>query len=703
MSIRVKLLVPMIILISLAGFLQYTTSEKSIQSINKSSIDSQYHSMNEHVDELLNNQFELFSSKIKDVSRTALFLSSLFSKSPIVQAAYEFANQGDFNNEKDPNFQLARDYLRSNLAPYMDGYLSQSGEKEFKLHFHLKNGRSLVRLWRDGWQTKINGKKVDISDDISPFRMSVIDVNKNKKHVTGIETGRGGFVIRGVTPIFSKDNKHLGSNEVLFSFDEVLSSFSNKKDLNFAIFMNRDGLEIARNLQDPEKFPIIDDKYVLCASTEMEKIKEFMKSEVIDLGLEEKTIKNYEHHKLIVFPIKSYNDNQIGVALIAMDIQKHQNEISEISDSLMIKLSESKHDMFMLSLATVTVVIILLLIIIRVYLTKPISKLNAQFKDIAIGDGDLTMRANESGNDELSELAHWFNQFIIKINKTIANVKVVSDNLSNSIETISLNSNEIKRSVLDQSNQISSTASATEELSSALQEVAANGSLTSDLAASAKNQANDGSKVLVKTIQTMTEMSSMINITANNINKLGAQSEEIIDFVEIINKISERTKLLALNATIEAARAGQYGAGFAVVASEVRNLANDTQETTIKISNIVNRIKQSINEAVENMKLSTNVMSQGLELTEGARIALDLIVHGSEQVEEMIQAIAAATEEQSAVINQIAEAISVIDRLGGENAESASSAEHVVRGLDEHAVTLIGLLGQFKVDEGAAR
>ncbi|SLM32280.1 exported hypothetical protein [Desulfamplus magnetovallimortis] len=152
---------------------------------------------------LVRNNIVLFQKNVDYTAQQALEKAALFSRAPDVIEAFEMLASADMDNENDPVMQQSREMLRVKLAPFMEGYRESSGTiEDMKLHFHLPNGRSLVRMWRTK-QIQRNGVWMDVSDDISDFRNTVLDVNKRGKSVKGIELGRGGFVIRGVAPVIA--------------------------------------------------------------------------------------------------------------------------------------------------------------------------------------------------------------------------------------------------------------------------------------------------------------------------------------------------------------------------------------------------------------------------------------------------------------------------------------------------------------------
>ncbi|WP_457572130.1 cache domain-containing protein [Desulfovulcanus sp.] len=235
----------------------------------------------------------------------ALRQAALFALLPDVIDSFELAHQGDINREDDPYLQKAREEIRKILRNNLISFQNITGQK-FQLHYHLPNGRSLVRLWRKK-QTKRNGVWVDVSDDISSFRQTVLDVNRLGKPIVGIEIGRGGFVVRGLAPV-KKDGRQLGSVEVLLSFDPVLSASRNEKAI--FLLMNKDKLSVARKLHGR---PEIGD-FVIVKGEHIELLDNLDQSFLMRAkeGLQTRLDgKNF----YMGFPVRDYNGKQIGVLL----------------------------------------------------------------------------------------------------------------------------------------------------------------------------------------------------------------------------------------------------------------------------------------------------------------------------------------------------------------------------------------------------
>ncbi|MDD2539902.1 MAG: methyl-accepting chemotaxis protein [Desulfuromonadaceae bacterium] len=205
-------------------------------------------------------------------------------------------------------------------------------------------------------------------------------------------------------------------------------------------------------------------------------------------------------------------------------------------------------------------------------------------------------------------------------------------------------------------------ATAMEEMSMTVNEVAGNTSNASDSASQVSENAYEGQKVVNQAVQEMQKVAEVVRSSAVIVGNLGATSEKIGEFVNVINEIADQTNLLALNAAIEAARAGEMGRGFAVVADEVRRLAERTMTSTKQISTMVGEIQNGTRLAVESIDRGKAEAEKGEALSHKAEESLNSIVQSIEEIKNMIAQIATASEEQAATATVIASNLEEISR-----------------------------------------
>jgi len=191
-------------------------------------------------------------------------------------------------------------------------------------------------------------------------------------------------------------------------------------------------------------------------------------------------------------------------------------------------------------------------------------------------------------------------------------------------------------------------------------------------------------------------MAEDMEIVSANIETLAQRSDSISSVLDVIRGISEQTNLLALNAAIEAARAGEYGRGFAVVADEVRNLAKKTHESTDEIHRMITELQDGSKLAVDSVHKSREQAILGLNAAQKTNSALNEIVNNVQHISDLNTQIATATEEQSAVINEINVHVVNISDSTEESAHASQSIESSTDSLKSMAASLDKLVNRFK-------
>ncbi len=651
-------------------------------------------------------QKNLINDDIIRVGKQALVLSTLFTEIPDVMTSYRLALLGDMDDEADHEMQMAREHLRRTMKPYLSGYKNVTGET-LKLHFHTRNGRSLVRLWRDGWQTKRDGKKIDISDDLTSFRKTVVDINRgDHKPLSGIEIGRGGLAIRGLSPISLPSGEHAGSCEVLLPFSLVLKdNYSRDGRYEIAAYMLADYLPIATKLQNREKNPVVDGKYVSVTSTNPDITSAAVTSALLDAGRDQEHQQIAGDRYVLTAPIKDYAGKTIGVLALVYDLsiinslEKHLNADGD-------KILASVNWRFGIGGVVLVAIVIAVIFFITRILTRPLQQSVHVAKKIA--HGDLTETIDYRSRDEVGELADAVNAMVavlkgkaeeasqiaqgnLQVKIAIAsdqdvmgkafqtmvdNLNEILGEVSRATEQIDSGSAEVSKTAQQLSEQATQSAASLEEISSSMNVIGDQTKQSADNATQANqlaNSAQDAARVGHERMESMVGAMADINEAGQNISKI----------IKVIDEIAFQTNLLALNAAVEAARAGQHGKGFAVVAEEVRNLAARSAKAAEETAQLI-----------EGTVEKTNV---GAEIAQKTSESLDEIVGSIVKVTDLVAEIAAASSEQAQGISQINEGLNQIDQAVQQSTataeESAASAEE----LSNQSVHLKHLLSRFNL------
>ncbi|MGI2105555.1 methyl-accepting chemotaxis protein [Shewanella frigidimarina] len=372
----------------------------------------------------------------------------------------------------------------------------------------------------------------------------------------------------------------------------------------------------------------------------------------------------------------------IGTGIYVDDIQNDKNQFIT---------------QYLLLLALVWLPVILLLFFIIRSISGPMIETISAFKNIAKGEGDLTLRLSEEGNDELKQIAHHFNAFIDKIQKVIISVSHSVDEssrLAQNMSTIAQQANQISSNVQAETENV---ATAINEMSMTASEVASNAQLAADSTHHADKEADKSANVVDNAMKKISELSSELAATEEVAKGLQVSSSKIGQILDVIVGIADQTNLLALNAAIEAARAGEAGRGFAVVADEVRTLASRTQASTSEINLIIDAIRSAIDSVNASVARAKVKSSETVNETQQVVVALENIKSSIEQISQMNVQIAAATDEQSTVIGELNMNITRINDMSLENRTQNELINKGSIGIEQGAIQLHQLVDQFKV------
>ena len=314
-----------------------------------------------------------------------------------------------------------------------------------------------------------------------------------------------------------------------------------------------------------------------------------------------------------------------------------------------------------------------------------------------IKKGDLTQKIAISGKSDFSWMAFELDSARKNVANLVHTLTGGVSQLNTATQNMTVISKETVTGVLKQQEETDQVATAMNEMTASVQEVARTATNAAEAARNADNEAKAGKQVVLETMQSIDTLASEVEKAADTLSELEADIGNIGAIVDVIRGITEQTNLLALNAAIEAARAGEHGRGFAVVADEVRTLAARTQSSTHEIEEMVERLQQGARAAVKVMNESRESAKTSVEKAASAGSALDTITAMISTMDEMSTQISNAANEQSSVAEDINRGIVNISQIADHTADGARATSEAVDTLSSLSSQLQDASAKFKV------
>ena len=336
---------------------------------------------------------------------------------------------------------------------------------------------------------------------------------------------------------------------------------------------------------------------------------------------------------------------------------------------------------------------------LAVWLTRSIVLPLAQSLKVAQGvaSGDLTAQISVSGKDEPARLQQALKDMQENLRDTIRQIAESSNQLASASEELSCVTEDATRGLSQQNHEIEQAATAVNQMTAAVEEVASNAVATSQASRESDVIAQQGREQVQQTVLSIEALATDVTDNVTQVEDLAQKVYGISKVLDVIRSIAEQTNLLALNAAIEAARAGDAGRGFAVVADEVRALAHRTQQSTREIEQMISGIQQGTDQAVSSMQQSNTRARSTLDIAKSAGSALEAIASAFTLINERNLVIASASEQQAAVAREVDRNLMNIRDLAHQTSAGANQTSAASQELSRLAVGLNSMVARFSV------
>jgi methyl-accepting chemotaxis protein len=383
----------------------------------------------------------------------------------------------------------------------------------------------------------------------------------------------------------------------------------------------------------------------------------------------------------------------IGTGFYIDDID---NEVAAISARIRSDINRQITTAVVIAVVLIVLAVALNLLISR-RIVGPLVQASDALKEIARGSGDLSRRLPQSSSDEVGDLCGSFNQFADTIHGIVSGVNDTTVKLAGAADEMSRLTEQSRATTISQRESTDQIAVAVNQMTATIQDIAHNAVDAESASKRASATVAEGLGIVENAIGSIEQLAENAEQAMRDTKQLEAESQKIRTVLDVIRSIAEQTNLLALNAAIEAARAGEQGRGFAVVADEVRTLASRTQNSTVEIQDMIERLSKGTAATVGIMERGEQKTGEAVSIAQKAGESLRTIADAVATMSSMNTQIATAAEEQGAAAEEINRNIMQIATTADDSTRAAEQSAATAASVNDMGNDLNRLVHQFKL------
>ncbi|MDO9226350.1 MAG: methyl-accepting chemotaxis protein [Pseudomonadota bacterium] len=379
-----------------------------------------------------------------------------------------------------------------------------------------------------------------------------------------------------------------------------------------------------------------------------------------------------------------------------LDLIKEQKAVIDAREVAVQQNTENAQTIaLILTIIAVLVGLGIALTIVRNILSQ-LNLLGQSIESLAAGEGDLTVRLQIQGDNELCRISVGFNNFISGLQTLVNGVKGNAGQLHALSANLAQASSGLRVATADQTGAVTSTAAAVEEMSASIASVADNASQVESVSTRSAEYSDQGLARMKDLDQAMGSVQSAVKGMSDSVEKFLGSTQAIIGATQHVKDIAEQINLLALNAAIEAARAGEQGRGFAVVADEVRKLAEKTAQHANEITRVTADLNAQSGQVEAAIKQGAAALEEGS--SRGSEVSRIVAQAHSAVLEARrgIAEISHSMQEQSRASHLISNNIERLANLASGTEHAISQSDQTVQEMRQLADQLTGTVGRFR-------